>query len=60
MGQTHLTRHRCGYTLVREAVIDFIDVGSGLHLPCHCMGKRKLNLFTGRLLSRFLRMKKHW
>lgn len=32
MGKTQFTRHSCGYALVREEVIDSVDVGSGLHL----------------------------
>lgn len=33
MGQTQLIEHSCGYVLVRDAVIDSVNVGSGLHLP---------------------------
>lgn len=32
MGQTHIVRHNCGYQLLREEIVDLVDVGHGLYL----------------------------
>jgi hypothetical protein len=46
MGQTQLTRHSCGYALVREEVIDSVDVGSGLHLPSELQATLRRDQYT--------------
>jgi hypothetical protein len=33
MGKTRTLLHSCGYPLVKEEVVDSVDVGHGLHLP---------------------------
>jgi hypothetical protein len=48
MGQTQLTRHSCGYALVREEVIDSVDVGSGLHLPSELRATLRRDQYTER------------
>jgi hypothetical protein len=48
MGQTQLTKHSCGYALVREEVIDSVDVGSGLHLPAELRATLRRDQYTER------------
>ena len=48
MGQTQLRRHTCRYMLVREEVIDSVDVGHGLYLPAEVRATLRRDEYTER------------